>query len=96
MVFSNRNASGSGSTCPGAGESASAVCFFANGAGEREHCEQLFEQIIREEDQRVLGWRDVPTRNETLGATARRVEPVMRHLFIGKHPRACQATMTGF
>ena len=32
-----------------------------------QHCEELFEQIVREEGQPVLGWRDVPTDNSTIG-----------------------------
>jgi len=73
-----------GFNLPGPGEYGVGLVFLPTDPGERQHCEQLFEQIIREEGQQVLGWRDVPTRNEKLGATARRVEPVMRQLFIGK------------
>ncbi|HEV3444769.1 MAG TPA: hypothetical protein VG099_09010 [Gemmataceae bacterium] len=73
-----------GINLPGPGDYGVGLVFLPTEPGERQHCERLFEQIIREEGHSVLGWRDVPTRNETLGATARRVEPVMRHLFIGK------------
>src|SRR5579884_3296439 len=38
-----------------------AMVFLPTDAGERRHCEGLFEQIAREEGQTVLGWRDVPT-----------------------------------
>ncbi|MFM7424062.1 MAG: glutamate synthase large subunit [Elainella sp.] len=41
-----------------------------------------FEQIVAEEGQRVLGWRDVPTDNSSLGATARASEPFVQQVFI--------------
>jgi glutamate synthase (ferredoxin) len=44
----------------------------------------MFEEIIRQEGQRVLGWRDVPVDDSMIGATAKAVEPVMRQIFIGK------------
>ncbi|MEY2408218.1 MAG: hypothetical protein QOF48_888, partial [Verrucomicrobiota bacterium] len=37
---------------------------------ERRDCEKLFEQIIKEEGQSLLGWRTVPTDNSRLGDTA--------------------------
>ena len=52
-------------------------------------CEELFEQIVREEGQTVLGWRDVPTDNAPLGQTARAAEPVIRQVFIGRG-RSCR------
>ena len=36
----------------------------------RRQCEQLFEKIVLEEGQRVLGWRTVPVDDATLGPTA--------------------------
>ena len=35
----------------------------------------LLHSIVEEEGQRLLGWRDVPTDDRSLGATARSVEP---------------------
>ena len=35
---------------------------------ERRTCERIFEDIVAEEGQRLLGWRDVPTNNASLGA----------------------------
>jgi glutamate synthase (ferredoxin) len=50
-------------------------------------CEQCFEDIIREEGQRVLGWRTVPTDATCLGPTARATKPFVRQVFIGRDPR---------
>src|SRR5207302_2477315 len=52
--------------------------------GQREAVERLFEQTVTAEGQRVLGWRDVPTDDRLLGATAVAVEPVFRQIFIGR------------
>ncbi|WP_199306963.1 glutamate synthase large subunit [Alkalinema sp. FACHB-956] len=43
---------------------------------------QAFEQIVQEEGQTVLGWRDVPTDNSALGDTAKASEPFMQQVFI--------------
>jgi glutamate synthase (ferredoxin) len=52
----------------------------------RHEIEAMFEAIVEEEGQRVLGWRDVPTDDALLGASAVAVEPVFRQLFIGRGP----------
>ncbi|MFN2546391.1 MAG: glutamate synthase large subunit [Myxococcales bacterium] len=44
--------------------------------------EKLFEQIVVSEGQRLLGWRDVPTDNTRLGATARSSQPLIRQVFV--------------
>jgi glutamate synthase (ferredoxin) len=53
---------------------------------QRKSCERLFEVIVAEEGQEVLGWRTVPTDNSMLGPTARASEPYMRQVFIGRNP----------
>ena len=45
---------------------------------------ERFEKIVAEEGQTVLGWRDVPTDNSSLGKTAQASEPFMRQVFIGR------------
>ena len=54
----------------------------------REQVEALFEQIVIEEGQLVLGWRDVPTDDRQLGPSAVAVEPVFKQIFIGRAPGA--------
>jgi len=51
---------------------------------QRKACENIFETIVKEEGQTVLGWRTVPTHNESLGPTAKSGEPVVRQIFIGR------------
>ena len=50
-----------------------------------DHAEQvqaLFARIVEEEGQHLLGWREVPTDDRTVGASAVAVEPVFRQVFI--------------
>src|SRR6266704_1702805 len=48
----------------------------------REKSAQIFEKIVVEHGQQVLGWRDIPTDNSSLGNTAKASEPFMRQVFI--------------
>ncbi len=52
----------------------------------RSICEQLLAQIAEEEGQNILGWRDVPTDDSALGTTAREAQPVIRQVFLERHP----------
>jgi glutamate synthase (NADPH/NADH) large chain len=45
---------------------------------------QIFDDTIRAEGQLLLGWRDVPTDNKALGASAKASQPVIRQLFISR------------
>ncbi len=54
---------------------------------ERYKCEKLFEEIVQSENQKLLGWRNVPTSNSSLGNTARAAEPVVRQVFIARDPK---------
>lgn len=51
----------------------------------RAQSRQLFEQIVAEEGQQVIGWRDVPTDNSSLGETAKSSEPFMEQVFIRRN-----------
>ena len=68
---------------PNAGEYAVGMVFLPADAAEREFCERLLECTISDEGQIFLGWRDVPTDDRTLGATARNCQPTIRQIFIG-------------
>ena len=50
----------------------------------RVDCFRLFEQVVAEEGLRFLGWRDVPTENSSLGASARAAQPLIRQVFIDR------------
>ncbi len=69
---------------PSAGEYGVGMMYMPPDAGQRAACERIFHDIVEQEGQKVLGWRDVPTDNSSLGATARAAEPFMRQVFIGR------------
>jgi glutamate synthase (ferredoxin) len=62
------------------------MVFLPHEREQRETCERMFEEIVVEEGQHVLGWRTVPTNNSSLGATALSCEPFVRQVFIGRDP----------
>jgi glutamate synthase (NADPH/NADH) large chain len=62
------------------------LVFLPTQAGTRTALEQLFAQIVVEEGQRVIGWRDVPTDNSAVGPSAVAVQPVFRQIVIGRGP----------
>lgn len=50
----------------------------------RAECERLFLEAIQLEDQKFIGWRDVPIDPSQLGPVARSVLPVMRQIYIAR------------
>ena len=69
---------------PPRGEYGAGAVFLPRDETQRQFCQQRFEQIIAEEGQKLLGWRDVPVDNRVLGWLARDVEPVIRQIFIAR------------
>ncbi|MFT3917605.1 MAG: glutamate synthase large subunit [Anaeromyxobacteraceae bacterium] len=57
----------------------------------QEACLEIIERVVATEGQTVLGWRDVPTENESLGPSARASQPVIRQLFVGRGPECPDA-----
>jgi glutamate synthase (ferredoxin) len=53
---------------------------------QREKVQVLIQALVEEEGQRCLGWRDVPTDDSPLGASAIACEPHIKQLFIGRGP----------
>ncbi len=58
--------------------------FLPRDAMQREKVQALIATIVAEEGQRLLGWRDVPTDDRLLGASALNVEPTIKQVFIGR------------
>ncbi len=59
------------------------MCFMPTDSGARGRMELLLERVVRDEGQRVLGWRDVPVDPEHTGAVAGACRPEIRQLFVG-------------
>ena len=72
---------------PAPGQYGCGLVFLPRDVSKRRKLEQRFEQIVQSEGQSFLGWRTVPTRNKTLGDTARASEPFIRQAFIGRDPQ---------
>ena len=68
---------------PAAGKYAVGNLFLPQGSSNRAKCEDVIENIIQEEGQTLLGWRDVPVDNGNIAEAARDVEPMMRQVIIG-------------
>ena len=81
-AFMRKEAAKLNITLPPAGQYAVGNVFLPQLAKNRAACEALFTKIIAEENQTLLGWRDVPVDNSNIAQAARDVEPVMRQVFI--------------
>ncbi len=73
-----------GISLPAMGEYGVGVVFLPQDRESRRQCESLVEQIIGEEGQRLLGWRDVPLTENAIGEVARRTQPWIRQIFIAR------------
>ena len=66
------------------GHWAAGMVFLPPSDDGRAACVKLFEEVVKEEGQTFLGWRDVPTDNSTLGPTAKASQPMIRQVFVGR------------
>ena len=73
-------------TLPEAGRYGLGMVYLSPDPQVRSQSEQLFGSIAEKEGLTVLGWRDVPTDNSTLGNSALASEPFMRQVFIERSP----------
>ncbi|WP_425555887.1 glutamate synthase large subunit [Kitasatospora nipponensis] len=69
---------------PAAGSYAVGIAFLPDEDAADAAAVAAIEAIAADEDVRVLGWREVPTAPDLLGATARSVMPRFRQLFLAK------------
>ncbi|MFA9398672.1 MAG: glutamate synthase large subunit, partial [Clostridiaceae bacterium] len=67
---------------PNEGHYAVGMLFLPKEPALRYQCEGILERAIKDEGQKVLGWRYVPTDNRNIGETAKGTEPIIRQIFI--------------
>ena len=60
------------------------MLFLPRQSDARDLCKKEIEQVINEEGQKVLGWREIPVNELMLGATAKANRPFIAQVFIGK------------
>jgi len=63
------------------------MIFLPQDRAGRVECFRLIEQVIADEGLNLLGWRDVPTENANLGASARAAQPLIRQVFVDRPER---------
>ncbi len=73
-----------GIVLPPPGQYGVGMVFLPKEPASRFACEYEIERAIKEQGQVLLGWRDVPVDNSDLGESVKRIEPVIRQVFIGR------------
>jgi glutamate synthase domain-containing protein 2/glutamate synthase domain-containing protein 1/glutamate synthase domain-containing protein 3 len=69
---------------PPPGQYGVGMVFLPREPASRLACEYEIERAIKDEGQVLLGWRDVPVEASDLAAAARRQQPLIRQVFIGR------------
>jgi len=76
---------------PPVGEYGVGMVFLPKEPASRLACEYEIARAIKDGGQVLLGWRDVPRDRSGLGEAVKRIEPVIRQVFIG---RGAEVTVT--
>ncbi|MEM6716864.1 MAG: glutamate synthase subunit alpha, partial [Cyanobacteria bacterium P01_C01_bin.147] len=82
--FMQKVAAAEGFELPEPGQYGVGMIYASPDPQRRQESRRIFEEIVVKTGQTVLGWRDVPTNNDSLGATAKASEPFMEQVFIGR------------
>ncbi|TAN71177.1 MAG: glutamate synthase subunit alpha [Gallionella sp.] len=83
-AFLRAQCAGKGVVLPAAGNYGVGMLFLPRDASARAMCEQIIAGRITAEGQRLLGWRDVPVDSSGLGESVKKVEPVVRQVFVAR------------
>jgi glutamate synthase (ferredoxin) len=82
--FLSAKAQEAGFNLPAPGEYGVGMIFLPRKKDLAAAFKEKLNAIVKEEGQEVLGWRDVPTNDSTLGPSAVRTEPHVAQIFVGK------------
>jgi glutamate synthase (NADPH/NADH) large chain len=80
--FFAKKAKENGFTLPAPGEYAVGVLFLPREQEWRDTIRKTYEDVALKEGLKVIGWRDVPTDNSSLGESVKPTEPVHMQVFI--------------
>jgi glutamate synthase (NADPH) large chain len=83
-AFFSKECAALGIKLPAAGNYGAGLVFLPRDAAQARRAQEILEQITKEEGQVVLGWRDVPTDDSSLGPSARAAAPSFKQIFIGR------------
>ncbi|MFH1459390.1 MAG: glutamate synthase large subunit [Candidatus Omnitrophota bacterium] len=70
---------------PNLGDYGTGLVFLPQDEKDKKTCIDLFERIVQEEQQKIIGWRDVPINNSVLGEGARQTMPLIMQVFISRN-----------
>jgi len=83
-AFFAKEADKLGFKLPPPGEYAVGNLFMPRDPDWRQIIRDIYAQKIKQEGMTLLGWRDIPTDNSTLGESVKPTEPVHQQVFIGR------------
>ena len=86
-AFFQRKAKELGFALPNPGEYAVGALFMPRDTAWRKVIRSIITEQVKKEKLKLLGWRDVPTDNSTLGETVKPTEPFNMQVFIGRGDR---------
>ena len=69
---------------PSMGQYACGLIFFPQSSDSRLRCEKIISDIIKEEGQTFLAWREVPTNPANIAKAAKALEPHIKQVIIGQ------------
>ena len=81
-AFFRSQAEAEGFELPATGHYAVGMVFLPRDDAERHACEAAIEGIVLAEQQKFLGWRDVPVRVRVIGRIAEQRRPCIRQFFV--------------
>ena len=84
--FLAKKAAEIGFALPPPGHYAVGVLFLPHEEAWRQEIMDTYVAIAAQEGMKVLGWRDVPTDNSTLGELVKPTEPVHKQVFLARSP----------
>ncbi|WP_346292718.1 glutamate synthase large subunit [Sphaerothrix gracilis] len=84
--FLQKAAAADGLSLPAPGQYGVGMMYASPDVTARQQGREIFERVAAEMGQKVLGWRDVPTDNSSLGETAKASEPFMQQVFVQRSP----------
>jgi len=82
--FLSKVAAAEGIALPGPGYYGVGMVFDSKNPETAGQSSAIFNRIVEEQGQKVLGWREIPTNNCSLGKTAVSAEPRMRQVFVAR------------
>src|SRR5690349_5455729 len=85
--FLAKKAAALGITLPAPGHYAVGALFMPHDPDWRREIMDTYAAVAAQDGMAVLGWRDVPTDNSTLGESVKPTEPVHMQVFIARNPK---------